>query len=228
MPLSTATRLRYTRTGNHWAASVPGSPAEAYLAARGLAAAPSSLGIGYVTDDEAAWEPFWGMLAIPYQTATGVVTFKFRRLDDQPEAPKYLSMPGSKPRPYNTNDLHTGDVLAICEGELDAATLHLAGIPAVGLPSVSAWRPHWERLFRGHRRKVFWADRDDKGQGLEFAQKVCAEVDDCIVTGEAGHDVNSYAVAHGLDAVREKVSALWIEQRGEPDADDSTEEETAT
>ena len=65
-----------------------------------------------------------------------------------PEEPKYMGLPGTHTRLYNVLALQqAGDFIAVCEGEIDAITLHYkCGVPAVGVPGANSWKPHYTRL----------------------------------------------------------------------------------
>ncbi|MCP9207780.1 toprim domain-containing protein [Streptomyces sp. NEAU-Y11] len=186
-----------------------------YLKKRGLSAdSAASFRLGYVENPLPGHETARGMIAIPYLTRAGVMTIRFRRLGDG-EGPKYRSVPGDPPRIYNANALlMPSDYIAICEGEFDAIAAHEAGIraahgravelglPAVGMAGVSAFKPYFARCFKGYKAVFMLADGDDKGQGLEFAEKIAELVKNVrICPMPAGHDVNSYVLAHGPEAL---------------------------
>lgn len=188
--------------------AMKGSPAVEYLSIqRGLSGdSAMRFRLGYVANPLPGHERYKGMLSIPYLTPSGVTSLRFRRLADG-EGPKYLSVPGDEPRVFNTAALlKAGSTITICEGEIDAITADQAGIPAVGFAGVAAWRGHFARCFKGYATVYVLADADDKGQGYEFAEKIAGQVDNVrIVTMPAGHDVNSYVMESGPQALHELV-----------------------
>jgi DNA primase len=142
------------------------------------------------------------MIAIPYLTRSGVVTIRFRRMGDG-DGPKYRSVPGDPPRIYNANALLVpSDHIAICEGEFDAIAATGTGIPAVGIAGVSAFKSYFARCFKGYKAVFMLADGDDKGQGMEFAEKLAEQIKNLrICPMPAGHDVNSFVLANGPEAL---------------------------
>lgn len=199
--------------------SLEGSPAEAYLASRGLVGPKiDALGFGYVEDPLPGHEWQKGRLAIPYlrQAEKGglsVINIKFRCIEDHvckdahPKAGKYTAQTGGGTHIYNTNSvINSHDEIVMCEGELDSATWELVGMPSVGLPGTESWMPHFGRIFRGYATIYFCADTDDaKGQGVDFANKLAQdkflrETQFKIIPMPDG-DVNATYVQSGAEAL---------------------------
>ena len=178
--------------------------AERYLNGRGISReVAEQFSLGTIVDPAPGHEAHEGWLSIPYITVLGYcVGFKFRRLDDG--KPKYGSPLGQKSHLYNVSDL-TLDVpsVVVCEGELDAIVLSgLCGIPAVGVPGVTAWKPHFARLFTGFDRVFIVGDNDMKDDGTnpgaEFARRVQGELTNGqIVQLPPGMDINELYLAEG-------------------------------
>ena len=175
-----------------------------YLEGRGI---PKEIAeqflLGTIVDPAPGHEAHEGWLSIPYITVLGYcVGFKFRRLDDG--KPKYGSPLGQKSHLFNVSDL-TLDVpsVVVCEGELDAIVLSgLCGIPAVGVPGVTAWKPHFSRLFTGFDTVYIVGDNDMKDDGTnpgaEFARRVQGELTNGqIVQLPPGMDINELYLAEG-------------------------------
>jgi DNA primase len=149
-----------------------------------------------------------GWISIPYITAGGsCVGFKFRRLDDG--KPKYGSPTGQKAHLYNVSDvIPLSPHIVICEGELDAVvTSGMLGIPAVGVPGVQSWKPHFPKLFTGYETVFVVGDNDIKedgsNPGADFAKRVANEIlNSTIVTLPPGMDINDHYLAYGADATR--------------------------
>jgi DNA primase len=184
------------------------SPAAvAYLKSRGLSEdSAASFRLGFVENPLPGHETARGMLSVPYVTRGGIVTVRFRRLGDG-DGPKYRSVPGDPPRIYNANALLVpSDHIAICEGEFDAIAATGAGLPAVGIAGVSAWKDYFARCFKGYRAVYILADQDDKGQGMEFAEKVAAQIKNARISPmPSGHDVNSYVLENGPQALLDRL-----------------------
>lgn len=188
------------------------------LAERGISEEVAALYmLGSVTDPMNGHEMADGWISIPYITAMNhCVGFKFRRLDDG--KPKYGSPTGQKAHLYNVSDvLPLSPYIVICEGELDAVvTSGMLGIPAVGVPGVQAWKPHFHKLFGGYETVFVVGDNDVKedgsNPGADFAKRVANEIlNSQIVTLPPGMDINDYYLAHGADAAR----SLLVGEKGE-------------
>jgi DNA primase len=186
---------------------LPGSDAEEYLLSeRHLTReALDSFCLGVVQNPLKGDEEFAGRICIPYLTAGGTVSLRFRACGDDGSGPKYLSRAGDPGRPYNVSVLRS-DVLRvyITEGELDAITCWMAGLPAVGIRGATSWRNCYSRLFRW-REVVVLADGDTAGR--EFAAELTQKIDGCKIMdmGES-MDVNSYFVAKGAEGLREYIN----------------------
>ena len=175
-----------------------------YLEGRGISReVAEQFSLGTIVDPAPGHEAHEGWLSIPYITVLGYcVGFKFRRLDEG--KPKYGSPLGQKSHLFNVSDL-TLDVpsVVVCEGELDAIVLSgLCGIPAVGVPGVTAWKPHFARLFTGFDRVFIVGDNDVKDDGTnpgaEFARRVSGELTNGqIVQLPPGMDINELYLAEG-------------------------------
>jgi DNA primase len=160
--------------------------------------------LGFVSDPIPGHEIFRGRLAIPYLRVNpsgevSVVSIRFRRLSE--EGSKYLTLPGDRPRLFNTADaLAEEDEIAITEGELDAVAASIHGIPAVGVPGANSWKPHFTDVFLGYAKVWILADGDQPG--LEFAAAVADKLDNAsIIPMPTGEDVNSTIQRHGVSEV---------------------------
>jgi hypothetical protein len=199
--------------------ALEGSPAEEYLASRGLVGPRAdALGFGYVKDPLPGHEYQQGRLAIPYLRPSpgggiSVINIKFRCIEDHsckdqhPRAGKYTAQTGGGTHIYNTLAMiRSHDEIVMCEGELDSATWEVIGVDSVGLPGTESWMPHFGRAFRGYATIYFCADTDDgKGQGMAFAEKLgqdkfLRETQFKIIPMPGG-DVNATYVQHGEQAL---------------------------
>ncbi|MDG9711130.1 toprim domain-containing protein [Streptomyces sp. DH10] len=184
-----------------------GIHAEEYLTNRGLSEdSVRSLRLGYVENPLPGHESAHGYISVPYLTRAGIVSVRFRRIGDG-EGPKYRSVPGDPPRIYNANALlEPSDFIAICEGEFDTAITRQVGIPAVGIAGVSAWKDYFARCFKGYKAVYILADADDKGQGMEFAEKVAPQINNARISPmPGGHDVNSFFLESGGAALLDRL-----------------------
>lgn len=145
-----------------------------------------------------------GRIALPYIKPLGPRGLRFRKLPDDPHPAKYWQPAGSQLQLFNTGQLlKPSGWIAITEGEIDCMTAVQCGIPCVGLPGVSSWKPHYQPIFAGFERVLIIADADDKGQGDSFALKLAELVPEPkIVRMPDGEDLNSFYVEHGAGAVR--------------------------
>lgn len=203
--------------------SLEGSQAESYLESRGLLTPENREGlsrfrIGFVDNPLPGHEMYKGWLAIPYlrlgPSKSGplkgwsIATMKFRCIQDHvceevhPRVGKYMAHPGANTHLFNTLDIQNSDNhIAICEGEIDAITAHLCGIPAVAVPGVKNWKDHYYRLFKGFKTVWIFADGDTWGEGL--AKKLSEVMGDKlrIIKMPDGEDVNSMVLKHGKSAL---------------------------
>lgn len=191
---------------------LPGSPAEAHLEERGLlddglAEATAKFRFGYVGDPLQGFERYQGMLAIPYlrrhpRHGWGCVSIRFRRLTE--DGPKYRTMPGDRPRLFNTQALNQPvRKVGITEGEMDAAVATVCGLPSVGVPGAQSWRPHFAELFRGYETVYVFTDGDEPGE--KFGDTIAAALPNSkIIPAEPGEDLNSLLISDGPGAVAER------------------------
>lgn len=190
---------------------------EEYLAGRGISRdVAKKFELGTVVDPINGHEDYEGWLSIPYLTAMGsCVSVKFRRLDDG--KPKYGQPTGQKQHLYNVADVLTQSPrIVVCEGELDAVVVSgVIGIPAVGVPGVTAWKPHFPKLFTGYDTIYIVGDNDDKADGAnpgqEFSKRVQSEVSGgVIVTLPPGMDINEFYLTNGKEATENLLGGAYV------------------
>lgn len=189
--------------------SLSGSPAEEYLANRGLMGEElKKFRLGVVSDPLPGHDMYRGWLAIPYlRYSPGqgwcVITMRFRCMEDHDHGKhgKYMAHPGSQIHVYNTMSvLRNNDQICICEGELDAVAAELIGLPAVGIPGRENWKPHFHRMFKGYDKVFILADGDQAGKDFAFdVMKTLPR--GRIINMPEGHDVNSTIQTYGKNAV---------------------------
>lgn len=194
-----------------------GSPAHDYLTQRGLGY-PSikpevdKFKLGFVADPLPGHEQYRGMLAIPYlrwskEHGWAVVSIRFRCIRDHDHRGhgKYMTQAGDRPRLYNTIALlKQSPVVAITEGEIDAITATICGIPTVGVPGATSWKDWFGEPFLGYREVLVLADGDDAG--YQFANKIAEELPNArVVPCPPGEDVNSLVITKGKQALLERI-----------------------
>lgn len=200
-----------TRAAEMYEQSLPGSPAEEYLAERGIdLPAASTSRLGFVKPDAAApgHDMYKGMLAIPYWTVHGgVVAMKFRVIDDRPGS-RYLWPPGQQSHLYNVTSVVSGKpYMVLCEGELDTVVASsVCGLNAIGIAGVSHWKPHHPRVLRGFRDIFVVTDNDDKedgsNPGQELAKRIITDLPHARnVTLPRGQDISDFVQQNGGSAL---------------------------
>lgn len=184
-----------------------GDSVVAYLLSRGINLhVAQGYRLGVVDAESPDHAEYAGWLSIPYLTRSGVVGFKFRKMNENDPRNKYMIPHGQPQRLYNTPAMDEADktgVLAICEGEIDAITLHgLCGIPAVAIPGADTYknRPEWRELFRGYQEVLIFPDDDEPG--MKLAHQIRADVDTARIVRLSGKDVNETYQAFGADGIR--------------------------
>lgn len=191
-----------------------GRLAISYLKARGITReTATSFQLGVVKDPlpESGHDFQIGRLSIPYITQTGIVQMRFRAIPydgvpGHPEpSPKMKSEAGAGSTIYNARALLGATFVCVCEGEFDTMSAAQSGLPAVGIPGANAWQDVYARALKW-RKVVILADNDDHGEGMKFAEKVQNSVRGArIVLMDKDHDVNSFMVEYGEEALRKKV-----------------------
>lgn len=194
-----------------------GSPAEEYMAKRGLGF-PSikqemdKFMLGYVAEPLPGHEQYRGKLVIPYlrwsrEHGWAVVSVRFRCIEehDHKGHGKYMTQAGDRPRLYNTLALlKDSPRVAITEGEIDAMTAQVCGIPTVGVPGATSWKPYFREPFLGYKEVIILADGDEPGH--QFATTVASQLPNArVVPCPPGEDVNSFVITNGKQALLERI-----------------------
>lgn len=181
--------------------------AQAYLSRRGFnEAVASTFRLGVVRRPIEGQERFTGRLAIPYLTRAGAVNLRFRCLREHickvEGCPKYLpAIEGMESSMFNVNDtFREGDVIACTEGELDAISCSISGIPAVGLPGATQWKKHWRRVLEDFPTVYTVGDGDEAG--AKFNSMLMREAKAVPIKMRQGEDINSEFQRGGSQGVR--------------------------
>jgi len=181
--------------------------AQEYLSRRGFTSAvAATFRLGVVRHPIEGQERFRGRLSIPYLTRAGVVNMRFRCLRQhlcKPEGcPKYLpAIDGMEGNLFNVNDTFAdGDSIAVTEGELDAISCSISGIPAVGMPGATQWKPHWKRVLEDF--PVVYAVGDGDEAGSKFNAKLMKELKAIPIKMANGEDCNAEYQRGGAERVR--------------------------
>ncbi len=183
--------------------------AEAYLAGRGISLeVAAGYALGVVVDPMVGHDIFEGRLTIPYLTNSGPVNMKFRcmRYHDCKTVgcPKYITWPGLDTNIYGVQAYAKAeDFICVTEGELDSLTLNMLGIPSIGIPGASNWKPHWNKVLDDFSTVFVFSDGDKAGQ--EFAKRMVSEVNAVNVKMPDGEDVNSMYLKEGAQYLRNRI-----------------------
>lgn len=160
-----------------------------------------------MTDPLPGHEGLTGRLAIPYLTDAGPVNMTFRCIKDHDcksvnKHAKYVKWAKLNTNLYHVQSLQAaGEWIAVAEGEIDALTLNISGIPAVGIAGVENWQDFWPLIFDDFTRIYLFQDGDEAGEKL--AAKLQDEVRSPVVVIEMPpkQDVNSVYVKQGPEAL---------------------------
>lgn len=182
----------------------------AYLSDRGITEEMASqFLLGVVSADAGpTFELFVGRLSLPFITPTGVVSIRYRCIEDHDckdeKHPKYLQGKGEGDHLYNVGALHERHpAVAVCEGEIDAMFADLI-VPSVGVPGATKWKPYWSRLFEDYSKVFILGDGDQAGR--EFCDKLTELLPNAQpVVFPPEMDVNGFFLERGQDALEEYI-----------------------
>lgn len=181
-----------------------GADQRAYLEARGINKDTRQRFLLGVADGTVEHHrPGYNSVAIPYHYPNGTVqNIRFRKIDDS--KPKYWQPSGQPIGLFNTFALYCpADFIIITEGEMDTMIATQCGLPAIGVPGVSAWKDRWARMFDGFGRVYVSGDNDDNGAGKQFTEKLASQIEQLdIVMMPEGQDLNDVYLQHGGAKVR--------------------------
>lgn len=181
--------------------------AQDYLASRHLSVDEArKFHLGIVKDALPGHEPYKGRLAIPYVTPSGVVDIRFRSINNNPEEPKYMGVPGAKTTMFNAQAVLTaGSYICVTEGELDTVVLSVkTEHPSVGIPGANNWKPYYTKILDDFETVIVLADGDNAG--LEFGKKLSRELSNVnLVQMPEGHDVNSIIIQEGKEWIDDRI-----------------------
>lgn len=206
-PLSNVQKRSLERATTEYAKHL--DEALGYLEARGISPEVArSVGLGVVRNPLPGQEWMEGRLAIPYLTDYGPVNMNFRCMEDHKcdGHPKYAMWTGLSTNLYMVQSIgRANEHIAVAEGELDALSLNIAGIPAVGIGGATKWMEHWNNIFEDFVRVYVFQDGDEAGE--KFGTTLVREVGAIRVALPGGEDVNSMLVKHGADSLRSRIRA---------------------
>ncbi|RKN35967.1 topoisomerase [Streptomyces hoynatensis] len=165
--------------------------------------------LGVVDSPAQGHEAYRGRLAIPYLTPAGPVALNFRCIRQHDckavNCRKYLKPEGEEGHLYNVAALKAdSDFLVVTEGEIDTISWTMAGVPAVGLSGVKAWKPHFRLALDDFPIIYSAADADDAGKGL--TSLLVREVGARPIRYERGMDGNDTWLSGGAGALRGLIS----------------------
>lgn len=181
-----------------------GTSAQAYLTSRGIGPeAAARFRLGVVTSPQVGHEALRGRLCIPYLTPAGAVNLRFRCLCTQSceGHAKYRSLEGVSGNLYNVLDLkRDSPFICVTEGEIDAMTLSMCGMPAVGVPGVKTWQKHFSRCLEDFDVIYAFGDGDDAGG--KFSSFLAKEARARPVAMPKGKDCNDIFREQGAEGLR--------------------------
>lgn len=183
---------------------------QTYLKSRGFSEPVANMfRLGVVRTPIQGHEGYQGRLALPYITPGGVVNFRFRCLRQHSckdeGCRKYLGLEGFETNLYNVMDLSKpGDVICVCEGEIDAITLSISGIPAVAVPGATNFKKHMGRCLDDFSRALVLGDPDDAGKGLN--KKLINDVRAIPIRMPKGMDCNDVYRESGAEGLRKLIA----------------------
>jgi len=196
-----STKNLLERATEVYRSQLPGSPGEFHLSGRGITIETmQKFRLGYVADPLLGDEYYIGRISIPYLTASGVVSVRYRTAAEA--KPKYLSSPGDVGRPFNVLALGSNNKVYVTEGEMDAITLDQMGLTAIGIPGATQWQRVYGRILR-FRTVVVLADGDQAGR--DFADAISRDIRVKVIHMPDGEDVNSVYCSMGEEKFLE-----WI------------------
>lgn len=202
-PLSDFVKRSLVEKVEAYEAQWEGSPGQKYISDRGLSSETARFfRLGWTGSPLPEDRHVSDRVAIPYLRQVGPTSVRFRatKPDQTPKIQGVAGIPAKQL--FNVSALWTTETVFICEGEIDAMTVHQMGLPAVGVAGVSNWDKAWFRVFMNHRCVVL-ADNDDNGQGQGLAQEIQQTIRDCsTLVLPHGHDVNSFYNEVGEDALQ--------------------------
>lgn len=174
----------------------------------------ASVALGVVVDPMPGHEPARGRLAIPYLTDAGPVGINFRCIQDhnckeQTNHSKYWKPKGSTALLYGVQSASWAEHWIVAtEGEIDALTWQMVGVPAVGIPGAKNWKDHWSNVFEDFSRVYLAEDGDSAGESLyeKMVHKIDQSVSSVIrMEMPDGEDSNSMYVKKGKDYLLSRI-----------------------
>lgn len=184
--------------------------AEGYLKTRGIPLQVArSAGVGVVDSTIHDYRDFRGRLWLPYFTDAGPINAVMRCIKDHDCKAvdghgKYIRVPNLGVNLYNVQSYHDAEFICITEGEMDALTFKVMGIPAIGVPGAENWKSHWSAIFDDFPKVYVFGDGDDAGK--KYAQRVAKETGAMKVIMPNGYDVNRMFVETGFEFFREALN----------------------
>lgn len=183
--------------------------AEGYLVGRAIdPEAARSVGLGVVRNPIPGHENLEGRLAIPYLTPSGPVNMNFRCMSDhtckEHGHQKYMTWGGLETTLWGVQFLvEADDYIAVAEGEIDALSSNIAGVPCVGISGAEKWQPWWSNVFEDFTRVYVWQEGDEAGK--RFGDTLVREVGAIRLPLAVKQDVNSVLVGQGPEALRSRI-----------------------
>ncbi len=153
-----------------------------------------------------------GYLVFPVRKGARVVDLQGRAWPEEHGKPKYLNLPGKRQFLYGEDALG-GPWTLLCEGIPDAMSCELAGLPAVAVFGVYAFKEAFVSKFRRCRRVYVCFDTDAVTRAAEVACAFGVRGRVVLLPKDLGlyGDLNNLLVISGSpDAFRSRVQALLL------------------
>jgi len=200
---SSSTKKSLEEATHAYELQLEGSPGSQYLLSRGITSeVAASFRLGFVGEPLPGDDHLRNRISIPYLTPAGVVGLQLRATAVEAEK-KYLPWRSGLPgRPFNVSALLQGGAVYLTEGEIDAISATLAGLPAVGISGAKKWKPVYARMFR-FREVVILADAGSAGS--EFAEACVRDLEGAKIIYMPGDDVNYNLCRLGIEGLRKLV-----------------------
>lgn len=171
---------------------------------------------------------FKNLIAFPYykyNTIVGVKTRKPEKYDGQGE--KMLSIPGSKPYLFNSQNVELKGELIVCEGEFDCMVIHQCGFSNVvsigaGANSLSTLFEQTKEFFVKFDNIVVVSDNDSSGDNMDnlFLTQLGENVKLIDKNLYSKNDINEEYVLNGKDSVIKIINSARLKIEGVYDLDD--------
>lgn len=167
-----------------------------------------------------------GSIAFPYYKYETPIGYKTRKPLKNPGKPKMMSIAGSKPYLYNSQNVTEGNELIICEGEFDAMIIHQCGYKNVvsvgaGANSLNTIISQAEDYLSKFHSLIIVSDNDRAGSDMDkyFLKKFGSKAKLIDKKLYERNDINEEYVVNGEKKVIELIESGRFRIEGRWDLD---------